>query len=121
MTDGNAQPAPTLSGDQLRHREMAVANLNAGLWATGNGLLSTTLVVYLAIELGATGLATSFILAAPRFAGLLRLGVPALMAHIKTRKQLCIASYILGTSSCASFQPLPRLRHSILRASLSRC
>ncbi len=79
----------------MRHG-MAMANLNAGLWAIGNGLVSTLLVIYLAADLGATGLALSFILAAPRFAGLLRLGVPALMARLVARKRLCIVSYALS-------------------------
>src|SRR5690242_1839078 len=96
MTDG-VEPSPK----QLRHyelrRAMLMANVNAGLWATGNGLVSTTLVFYLAVELGAAGLAGSCVLAAPRFAGLLRLGVPALMARIKARKRLCIASYALSS------------------------
>ena len=70
---------------------MSLANVNAGLWAVGNGLVATQLVIYLAADLGATGLALSMILAAPRFAGLLRLGVPTLMSRVGTRKQLCIA------------------------------
>jgi hypothetical protein len=76
---------------------MWLANLNAGIWAAGNGLVSTTLVFYLAVELGAAGVAASCVLAAPRFAGLLRLGVPALMARLKARKLLCIFSYALSS------------------------
>ena len=75
---------------------MSLANVNAGLWAVGNGLVATQLVIYLAADLGATGLALSMILAAPRFAGLLRLGVPTLMSRVGTRKQLCIASYAVS-------------------------
>lgn len=73
---------------------MRLANANAGLWAVGNGLISTTLVVYLALDLGAAGLAISFILSAPRFAGLLRLGVPALIARLRRRKGVCIGAYL---------------------------
>lgn len=76
---------------------MWLANINAGVWATGNGLVSTTLVFYLAVELGAAGVAASCVLAAPRFAGLLRLGVPALMARLKARKLLCILSYAFSS------------------------
>lgn len=72
---------------------MALAYWNAGLWSIGNGLISTTLIVYLALEHKATGLAISLILAAPEFAGLLRLAVPALMARFHRRKLLCIAAY----------------------------
>ena len=60
----------------------------------GNGLISTLLVIYLASDLGASGLSLSLILAAPRFAGLLRLGVPALMARLRARKAVCIAAYV---------------------------
>jgi Na+/melibiose symporter-like transporter len=65
-----------------------------GLWAIGNGLVSSLLVIYLATELGAKGLAISFILAAPRFAGLLRLGVPSLIVRLKSRKAVCIGAYV---------------------------
>jgi MFS family permease len=77
---------------------MRLANANAGLWAVGNGLVSTTLIVYLALDLGAAGLAISFILSAPRFAGLLRLGVPALVARLRRRKGVCIAAYLTSAA-----------------------
>lgn len=75
---------------------MRLANANAALWAVGNGLISTTLVIYLASNLGAAGLAVSFILAAPRFAGVLRLGVPAVIAQLQARKAVCITAYIVS-------------------------
>jgi MFS family permease len=77
-------------------RAMWLANANAALWAVGNGLVSTLLVIYLAADLGAEGLAISLILAAPRFAGVLRLGVPALIAHLQSRKGVCIGAYIVS-------------------------
>ena len=50
----------------------------------------------------ASGLAISLILAAPEFAGLLRLAVPALMARFRRRKLLCIAAYAAsGVVLCA--------------------
>jgi hypothetical protein len=80
----------------LQNRAIAsavrLANANAALWAIGNGLISTLLVIYLASDVGASGLALSLILAAPRFAGVLRLGVPALMARLRARKAVCIAA-----------------------------
>jgi hypothetical protein len=76
---------------------MRLANVNAALWAIGNGLISTLLVIYLASDLGASGLSLSLILAAPRFAGLLRLGVPALMAQLRARKAVCIAAYVTSS------------------------
>ncbi len=75
---------------------MWFANANAALWAVGNGLVSTLLVIYLAADLGAEGLAISFILAAPRFAGVLRLGVPALIARVRDRKGICLGAYVLS-------------------------
>jgi MFS family permease len=96
MTDSVASALKSRRPHELR-RAMWLANLNAGLWAVGNGLISTTLVFYLAAELGATGIAASCVLAAPRFAGLLRLGVPALMARLNARKMLCILSYALSS------------------------
>jgi MFS family permease len=72
---------------------MALAYLNAGLWSVGNGLVSTTLIIYLALEHKASGLAISLILAAPEFAGLLRLAVPAFMARVRRRKLICIVAY----------------------------
>src|SRR4051812_19580055 len=73
------------------------ANANAALWAIGNGLVSTLLVIYLASDLGAKGLAVSLVLAAPRFAGLLRLGVPALMGRLAGRKSLCMTAYVVSS------------------------
>jgi MFS family permease len=73
---------------------MMLSYANAAVWAVGNGLVSTTLVVYLALARGANSLAVSLILSAPHFAGLLRLAVPAVMAWFARRKVLCIASYL---------------------------
>jgi MFS family permease len=72
---------------------MWLANANAALWAVGNGLVSTLLVIYLAADLGAEGLAISLILAAPRLAGVLRLCVPALIASWQSRKAVCLIAY----------------------------
>ncbi len=68
---------------------------NAALWGAGNGLVSTTLIVYLAQELGASkvGLGISLILAAPRIAGLLRMAAPALIEWCGDRKRFCLGAY----------------------------
>ncbi len=97
MNSGHIYSGERLSGAVVR-RAMRLANVNAGLWAIGNGLVSTTLVIYLALDLGAEGLAISFILAAPRFAGVLRLGVPAAVARLRRRKALCIGAYLASTA-----------------------
>lgn len=70
---------------------------NAGFWAIGNGLLGTTLIIYLVIERGAVGMGVSCVLAAPRLAGILRLAVPAMVARLQSRKLFCIACF---TASC---------------------
>lgn len=96
MSGRHIHPGGRPSGAVIR-RSMRLANANAGLWAVGNGLVSTTLVIYLAADLDARGLEISLILAAPHFAGLLRLGVPAVVARWRRRKTLCIAAYLAST------------------------
>ena len=70
---------------------------NGGIWAVGNGLASTTLVIYLAKQLQAErlGLGISLIVAAPHVAGLLRLGAPAMIRRLGNRKWFCIAAFLL--------------------------
>ena len=73
---------------------MRLACVNAAVWAVGNGLASTTLVVFLALELGAKGLAISLILATPNIVGLLRLAAPRLIRRWGDRKQFCLRAYV---------------------------
>lgn len=77
-------------------RRMAVWNV--AIWALGNGLASTTLVMFLARELHAErlGLGIGFIVAAPQIAGLLRLAAPAMIARLGNRKLFCIGTFFLG-------------------------
>lgn len=93
------EPAPTdqPAEPELR-RWLRLASLNAALWAIGNGLVSTTLVTFLAMDLGAKGMAVSLILAAPRMAGVLRLAVPAAIGRLAARKAFCIGMYL--ASAC---------------------
>jgi len=81
-----------------RHRARRSAYWNAALWAIGNGLTSSTLVIYLALELGVpgVGLGVGLIKAAPQIAGLLRLGTPALIARLGDRKRFCLTTYLLS-------------------------
>ncbi|HUT92556.1 MAG TPA: MFS transporter [Thermoguttaceae bacterium] len=85
----------------IRHRRRArrLAYWNGGIWAVGNGLASTTLVVYLALDLGAEGIGVGIglILAARHVVGLLRLGAPAVIGRLVDRKRFCLASFLLGT------------------------
>ena len=82
-----------------RRRARRLAYWNGGLWAIGNGLASTTLVVYLALDLGAgrIGLGNAMILAARHLVGLLRLGAPALIGRLVDRKRFCLATFLAGT------------------------
>lgn len=76
-----------------RREAMRGAYRNAAIWAVGNGLASTTLVVYLARQLGAGAVAISWIVAAPHLVGALRLFAPALAERWGDRKRFCIAMY----------------------------
>lgn len=73
---------------------MRCAYRNAAVWAIGNGLASTTLVVYLARQFGAGGIAISWIVAAPHLVGALRIFAPALAERWGDRKRFCIAMYV---------------------------
>ncbi len=81
-----------------RHSARRLAYWYGALWALGNGLTSSTLIVYLAMDLGVprVGLGVALIRAAPQLAGLLRLGTPALIARIGDRKRFCLIGYLLS-------------------------
>lgn len=73
--------------------QVRLAHANGFLWSIGNGLVSTSLVTYLARELGAQGIGISLIVAAPHLAGVLRLAAPALIACFD-RKRFCLGSFL---------------------------
>ncbi|MEN0109942.1 MAG: hypothetical protein AAF805_04400, partial [Planctomycetota bacterium] len=84
---------------------MRLTHANALVWALGNGLVSTTLVIYLALEMGAGGVAIAWLLAAPRFAGVLRVAAPAIVNRASAsglgRKGVCLAGYAAsGVAVC---------------------
>jgi MFS family permease len=81
-----------------RRRAWILCYWNIALWATGNGLTSSTLVIYLALELNAPGigLGISLILAARYIVGVLRLGAPLLIGRTADRKTFCVAAYLLS-------------------------
>jgi len=81
-----------------RRRARRLAYQNGGIWAIGNGLASTMLVVYLAMEydVPGVGLLISLILAAPRIVGLLRLVAPALIGRLASRKGFCVGGFFLS-------------------------
>lgn len=76
-----------------------MAYWNGSVWAIGNGLASTTLVVYLAQDLGARsiGLGIALILAARHVVGLLQWGAPAMIGRLVDRKRFCLGTFLLGT------------------------
>ena len=82
-----------------RRRARRLAYLNGGIWAIGNGLASTTLVIYLALELDPkrAGLGIALILATRNVVGLLRFAAPAVIGRVVDRKRFCIGTYLLGT------------------------
>ncbi|MHC4399865.1 MAG: MFS transporter [Planctomycetota bacterium] len=97
----------TVSG---RGRARRLAYANGAIWAIGNGLISTMLVVYLAMELGVpTGLGISLILAAPRLAGLLRMVAPLLIGRLADRRRFCLWTYALSATVllCLPFAAAP--------------
>ena len=79
----------------VRRRARRLALWNGAIWAVGNGLCSTTLVVYLALELQAprAGLSVGLILAMRHLIGALQLGAPAVIRDGSSRKRLCLAGF----------------------------
>ncbi len=83
-----------------RRRAMRLAYWNGTLWAMGNGLASTTLVVYLALEFESRrlGLGIGLILAAPNLVGVLRLAAPVMIGRLANRKQFTMATFLLSAA-----------------------
>jgi MFS family permease len=94
LIDTAALPLPIVR----RRRARRLAVWNAAVWAVGNGLASTTLVVYLAYELHVprVGLGISLIVAAPQIVGLLRLGAPAIIGRLASRKGFCVTAFLFS-------------------------
>jgi len=87
-----------------RRRARRLAYVNSGLWATGNGMVSTMLVVYLAMEFDVPGigLGISLILAAPRIVGLLRTAAPAMIGRLADRWRFCIGLFLFSAMVLAA-------------------
>ena len=94
MGPTDPRPLPVVA----RRRARRLAYQNGGIWAIGNGLASTMLVLYLAMEydVPGVGLSISLILAAPRIVGLLRLVAPALIGRLASRKGFCVGGFLLS-------------------------
>ena len=93
MPSSTSLPTPKITSSQ-RRRSIVGAYANGGLWGVSSGLVSVTLVTYLAREYGATGVAISWLLAAPALAGLLRLLTPLWLEHVGSRKAFCIRIFL---------------------------
>jgi MFS family permease len=65
--------------------------VNGACWSVGTGLTSGTLVVYLALELGAGSEQISLLLATPALVGLLRLAAPTLIRAVGSARRTCLA------------------------------
>lgn len=75
---------------------------NAWVWGVGNGLISTSLVIFLIRDICsghqniAVGSAIAWIIAAPRIAGLLRLATPGLIDWFGSRKWFTIFGFLFS-------------------------
>jgi len=79
-----------------RRRALWLGDVNAGLWAAGNGLTSGALLVFLAQDLGAKGIGVSLILAAPAVAGVLRIFSPAVVRLCGSEKRASLAAFAVS-------------------------
>lgn len=98
----------TIRGPALR-RAIRLSYIAAVVWAAGNALLSTQLIIFLAQEYGAQGREVSFLLAAPALVGLLRLFTPMLIDNYGGVKRLCLGTSI-GSYVMLGAIPLLALR-----------
>jgi MFS family permease len=81
-------------------RRRAIVRLygNAFFWGLGNGLVSTSLVSYLAGTYGAQGFWIGLIIAAPRLVGVLRIATPALMRLVGNRRRFAVIAYLASAA-----------------------
>lgn len=93
-----------------RRRAFRLAYLNGALWSLGNGLASTSLLVYMIKQLGASETAVGVILAAPHLVGALRIGAPTLVGRAGSRKNLCLVAYGLSAILLAAISQLAEPR-----------
>jgi MFS family permease len=68
------------------------------MWGLGNGLVSTSLVSYLASTYGAQGFWIGLIIAAPRLVGVLRIATPALMRLVGDRRRFAVIAYLASAA-----------------------
>jgi MFS family permease len=98
-TDSSLTARSLTISEHRSARTMAYAN--GGLWAIGNGLASTLLVIHLALDLNSEslGMGIGMILAAPSWCGVLRIFAPAIIAKVADRRRFCIGAFLLSAIS----------------------
>jgi len=81
-------------------RARAATYFNGLLWALGNGLVNSWLVIYTALELQAPRIAlgVAFLRAAPHLVGVLRLAAPAVIDRFAARKPFCLGCYLASAA-----------------------
>ncbi|MDD3587780.1 MAG: MFS transporter [Thermoguttaceae bacterium] len=99
----NQSKSTAILSIRQRHCSRRLFCWNALLWGVGNGLVSSSLVIYIvrtfaegAMNVASLGLAVSWIIAAPRLIGLLRILTPTLVDLTGNRKYFCFAGYLLS-------------------------
>ncbi len=98
----SVQPSAARLRPDARRRSIGAAYANGAIWGLSAGLASTTLITYLAKEYGASGVAISWLLAAPALVGLLRLSTPYWLERVPSRRSFCAAMFsISGILLCA--------------------
>jgi MFS family permease len=102
--------AITMPTVRERRRARKLAVWNGAVWSIGNGLVSSTLIIYWAREIGAVwiGLGIGLLAAVPRIVGLLQLAAPAMIGRLADRKRFCIAAYLLSALVPAAIPALCR-------------
>jgi len=107
-----------MSPGQRRH-SIILAYANGGLWGLGDGLAGMTLVFYLAQSYGAKGIALSWLLAAPKLVGVLRLFTPLWMDRLGDRRRFCVRFFffsaiaLLGLPIMSALNALPGATRSV--------
>lgn len=94
-------------GPSHRRRTIQAFYLNGACWGLGNGLVSSSLIIYLAGAFGAAGFAVSLILATPRLVGVLRLATPILIDLVGRRKKFCVRMFLQLRRSCFFCRSFP--------------
>ena len=89
--------APMTGSQSKRRQAIQAFYLNGAYWGLGNGLVSSSLIIYLAGTFEVKGVAVSLILATPRLVGVLRLGTPILIDALGRRQVFCVRMFLAAS------------------------